>query len=89
MYISTLAYLTYVASVAFADIQITSPAAGASLTPGKITITWRDSGVAPTIGQLKDYTIQLCAGGNSDGDFVSTPRLKPFPCVRSKDTVYL
>jgi len=48
-----------------ADIQFTSPAAGAALPVGvPLTISWTDTGIAPLISQLSSYQLYLCAGGN-------------------------
>lgn len=49
---------------ASADVKVTSPAAGASIPAGSVTITWADSGTAPALSQLQSYTIQLVVGGN-------------------------
>lgn len=55
----------------FADIQFTSPAAGATLQAGKpITAKWQDSGSGTALTDLKTYTLFLCAGGNDADNFV-------------------
>lgn len=59
------------AAGAFAIPQITSPAAGASIPAGPITVEWKDDGKAPKVAALKGYTIQLIVGGNTDTDSVS------------------
>ncbi|KAI9843681.1 MAG: hypothetical protein M1837_006148 [Sclerophora amabilis] len=64
-----LAALTPLAS---ADIEFTSPAAGASVPGGdKITVQWKDSGSEPSLSDLKEYTITLMTGSNE----------KPFPLI--------
>ncbi|KAL8957771.1 MAG: hypothetical protein Q9193_005043 [Seirophora villosa] len=61
----TLLLLAAFSSFAFADIQFTSPAAGATLQAGKpITAKWKDSGDGTALTDLKTYTLFLCAGGN-------------------------
>lgn len=69
--------------LAFADVKITSPAAGATIPGGTaVTITWADSGVAPAITDLAGYTILLYSGSNAapvsllaltSGTFAATP----------------
>ncbi len=58
--------LTFLAltPLALADVQFISPAAGASIPAGPITVTWEESGTAPSITLLKSYTLQLMVGGN-------------------------
>lgn len=56
---------------ASADIEFTSPAAGMTLTGGgAITITWQDSGIAPSLSDLSTYSLYLCAGGNDPSTIV-------------------
>lgn len=68
-----LTTLLALSPLALADVKITSPAAGAAIPAGQVTITWEDSGVAPSLDQLSTYTIQLMVGGNDD-TAVRTPR---------------
>ena len=54
-----------------ADVEFTSPAAGTTLTGGgAITITWRESGVAPPLSDLSTYSLYLCAGGNDESTII-------------------
>ena len=53
-------------SFVFADVKFTSPAAGASIPAGAITVQWTESGDAPSISQLSSYTLTLMIGGNVD-----------------------
>lgn len=65
--LSTLALLGLVS----ADVQITTPAGGAKLTGGgTISIEWKESGDEPKISELLTYQIFLCAGGNTDAEYV-------------------
>lgn len=50
----------------FADVKFTAPAAGASVKGGTVfTVTWTDSGVAPSISDLTSYTWGLYSGSNT------------------------
>lgn len=70
-----LTALSALAASVVADVEFTSPAAGASLVAGSaITIKWEDSGVAPALSALSIYSIFLCAGGNTAGSFVCPRR---------------
>ena len=51
-----------------ADVEFTSPAAGASVPAGTIDVAWQESGIAPAITDLTAYTLVLMVGGNNDGD---------------------
>jgi len=65
----SLAILTLLAScpAAFADVEFTSPAAGASVPGGTaFSVTWKDSGNAPSLSDLTSYQLFLCTGSNTD-----------------------
>lgn len=65
-------FLVTLLPFAFADIQFTSPAAGALLSAGKpITAKWQDSGDGTALTDLMTYTLFLCAGGNDANTIVS------------------
>jgi hypothetical protein len=53
--------------MALADVEFTVPAAGASV-PGDtaFTVTWIDSGAAPSISDLTAYQLFLESGSNSN-----------------------
>lgn len=53
--------------------KFTTPAGGANLGTGSVTIEWEDSG-SPSIDDLSTYTLQLIVGGNTADDSVSGPR---------------
>lgn len=58
--------------LALADVQFTSPAAGATLAAASpIAIKWKDSGDGTALTDLTTYTLFLCAGGNDAASFVS------------------
>ena len=71
-----LALLAAVAPYAFADVEFTSPSAGASAVGGQLLqIAWKESGTSPPITDLQSYQLFLCAGGNDAGSFVRTGML--------------
>lgn len=52
--------------LAKADVEFTVPAAGASVPGGTaFTVTWQDSGVAPSISDLTAYQLFLESGSNT------------------------
>lgn len=63
---SLLPILASITSFAIADVQIISPAAGASVPVGAITITWQESNTPPLLANLAGYTAFLMCGGNND-----------------------
>ncbi len=63
---SALLFLAATAPVALADVKFTVPAAGASVPGGTaFTVTWVDSGDAPSISDLTAYQLLLYTGSNS------------------------
>ncbi|KAL9602906.1 MAG: hypothetical protein Q9179_002376 [Wetmoreana sp. 5 TL-2023] len=57
----------------FADIQFTSPAAGATLQAGKpITAKWKESGDGTALKDLTSYTLFLCAGGDDPDSIIQS-----------------
>ena len=56
--------------LASADVEFTSPAAGASIPAGQFTVEWSESGDAPKISSLESYTLQLLVGGNDENNAV-------------------
>ena len=66
-----LLLLAAVAPYALADVEFTSPSAGATLQGGStIKVAWKDSGTKPAISDLQGYQLFLCAGGNDANSFV-------------------
>jgi Ser-Thr-rich glycosyl-phosphatidyl-inositol-anchored membrane family len=63
---SALCFLVAFSPLAFADVEFTVPAAGASVAGGtEFTVTWTDSGAAPSISDLTAYQLFLESGSNS------------------------
>lgn len=66
-----LTLLAAVAPHAFADVEFTSPSAGATAVGGQLLqIAWKDSGTSPPITELQSFQLFLCAGGNDADSFV-------------------
>lgn len=57
-----------------ADVEVTGPEAGDTITGLKLSITWKDSGTAPALSDLASYQLFLCAGGNSESNYVRLQR---------------
>ena len=71
MLIRLLNFLTLVASYALADVEFTSPAAGATVAAGKtISVQWKESGTDPPLKSFTNYQLFLCAGGNDPDSFI-------------------
>lgn len=66
------AYLlaTALFSFTFADVEVTSPKPGDTITGLSLAIEWKDSGDTPAIADLASYQIFLCAGGNDPSQYV-------------------
>jgi len=67
MRLALLASLTALAPLAFADVLITSPAAGgtaSATTP--ITVQWKESGSGPAITTFTAWQALLVGGGQDD-----------------------
>ncbi len=74
MLVRLLTLFASFAPLALADVEFTSPAAGASVKGGStISVEWKDSGSQPPLSDLQSYTLFLCAGGNDAPSFVCTP----------------
>lgn len=67
----SLLTFAFLISSANADIKFSSPAAGAVISGNSIDVEFEDGGVNPPISDFTSYTLQLCAGGNTDTDYVS------------------
>jgi hypothetical protein len=54
------------ASLVWADVKFSLPEAGASIAGGTaFTVTWADSGDAPSLSDLSTYTLFLFSGSNA------------------------
>ncbi|KAI9756310.1 MAG: hypothetical protein M4579_003902 [Chaenotheca gracillima] len=64
---SLLCFLAVIIPFASADVQFTSPAAGASVAGGNtVTVQWKDSGDTPKLAQLQSYQLFLMSGSNDE-----------------------
>lgn len=83
MLIRLFVLLAAVAPYAFADVEFTSPSAGATLQGGSvIKVAWKDSGTSPPISSLQSYQLFLCAGGNDATSFVGAGQSRStLPCI--------
>jgi len=71
MLLRLLVLLAAVAPYALADVQFTSPDAGATVEGGTtLSVKWKESGTSPPITSLTTYQLFLCAGGNDQTSFV-------------------
>jgi hypothetical protein len=63
---NALYFLVACCNLVFADVEFTVPAAGASVAGGTaFTVTWTDSGSAPSISDLTAYQLFLESGSNA------------------------
>lgn len=77
MRLQLLSLLGSLASFALADVEFTTPAAGASIAgSGTIKIAWKESGTAPAITTFSSYQLFLMAGGNDAAGMVSSTQEK-------------
>jgi hypothetical protein len=64
---NALYFFAALCPLALADVEFTVPAAGASVAGGTaFTVTWTDSGTAPSISDLTAYQLFLESGSNTD-----------------------
>lgn len=60
------------APAVFADVELTSPASGASLAGGAVTLEWKDSGALPTLAAISVADIILCTGTDAAPQLLDT-----------------
>jgi len=64
--LNALLFLVAIAPLALADVQFVSPAAGVSVPGGTaFSVTWSDSGTAPSISDLTAFQLFLFTGSNA------------------------
>lgn len=68
---------TVLASFTLADVLVTSPKPGDTITGLALDIEWEDSGKTPALKDLASFQVFLCAGGNTDANYVSSPLSAP------------
>ena len=67
-----LAVFAALTTFANADVEFTSPKAGAKLTGGtSLVVEWQESNTEPLISDFTTYQLFLCAGGNDAASIVS------------------
>ena len=66
MYSPSLLFLLALPLLVRAEPKFVTPAAGDALSPGTITITWKDGGSAPSISDISAYQLLLFTGSNSN-----------------------
>lgn len=54
----------------YADIGFSSPAAGATISGSTINVEFAEGTGKPSINDFTTWTLQLCAGGNTEKDYV-------------------
>lgn len=72
MLLGSLAVSALFASSAYADVAFSSPSAGMVISGNTIDVEFEDGSSDPPIADFTSYTLQLCAGGNSETDYVSS-----------------
>ncbi|KAF2705541.1 hypothetical protein K504DRAFT_353450, partial [Pleomassaria siparia CBS 279.74] len=74
-----LVALTALVPLVSADVEFTSPDAGAILEGGvAITVEWQESKDTPLITDLSTYQLFLCMGGNDAATMLTAPGAKTF-----------
>ena len=53
-----------------ADVGFSSPAAGQTISGSTIDVEFAEGSGKPSINDFTTYTLQLCAGGNAEKDYV-------------------
>lgn len=81
---SILGHVFLAAGVVLADVKLTSPAAGASVVAGTISLQWQDSGALPALSSIATADIVLCTGTNSN--IVSLAHEQTEPCADNCDS---
>ncbi|RVX74815.1 hypothetical protein B0A52_01092 [Exophiala mesophila] len=63
------------ASYTLADVAILSPKPGDTITGLSLDIEWEDSGKTPALKDLASFQVFLCAGGNTDANYIQLATL--------------
>lgn len=61
----------FLASSAYADVAFSSPSAGQVISGNTISVEFEEGSSDPPLSDFTTYTLQLCAGGNTESDYVS------------------
>ena len=62
-------------SCAFADVKVVTPAAGASISGTTLDIEWEESGTDPPLSEFVNYSLFLCAGGDTESTYIPVATL--------------
>lgn len=62
---------TYLVASTYADVEFSSPTPGQVISGNTIDVEFAEGSSDPPISDFLSYTLQLCAGGNSEDDYVS------------------
>lgn len=55
----------------YADVEFSSPTPGQVISGNTIDVEFAEGSADPPISDFSSYTLQLCAGGNTEDDYVS------------------
>lgn len=64
--------LLTLSQVVLADVELTNPASGDSLSGGQVTLDWTDSGAYPALAAISVADIILCTGTNASPQLLYT-----------------
>lgn len=65
--ITILTLLLLLPATTHADVSLTSPKAGETITGGStITVKWEDSGSKPKLSEFTSFSLFLCMGSNKN-----------------------
>lgn len=62
---SLTAWVSLFVTYTTADVQLVTPASGATLAGGAVTLQWKDSGLEPALVAIAAADIVLCTGTNA------------------------
>ena len=64
------AFVTSLFRSCTADIGFSSPAAGTTISGSTIDVEFEEGSGSPALSDFTGYTLQLCAGGNTEATYV-------------------
>ena len=87
MILRSLLLLASVIAQTLADVQVVTPAAGAVIAGLTLDVQWEESGDDPPITDFVNYSLFLCAGGNSAADYIPIATLVSGGSYKKGDTI--